>query len=62
MLKEVVRDERVELPKISFLIYSIYVVIIGEQHINLDSIKKLVGDRGNAPLLPACKTGTLLLS
>lgn len=40
----------------------IYVIVIGKNHINTDSIKQMVGDRGNAPLLPACKTGTLLLS
>lgn len=40
----------------------IYVIVIGKNHINIDSIKQMVGDRGNAPLLPACKTGTLLLS
>lgn len=38
------------------------IVILGEKYINRDFILKLVGDRGNAPLLPACKTGTLLLS
>ena len=41
---------------------NIYVIVIGKKHINLESIKEMVGDRGNAPLLPACKTGTLLLS
>lgn len=41
---------------------NIYVIVIGKKHINLESIKEMVGDRGNAPLLSACKTGTLLLS
>ncbi len=39
-----------------------FIIIIGIQYLNIESIKKMVGDRGNAPLLPACKTGTLLLS
>lgn len=41
---------------------NILVIIVGINHINVDTIKGLVGNRGNAPLLPACKTGTLLLS
>lgn len=41
---------------------NIFIIIIGENYINVESIKKMVGDRGNAPLIPACKTGTLLLS
>lgn len=40
----------------------IKIIILGEKYINKDDVKGLVGDRGNAPLLPACKAGTLLLS
>ena len=39
----------------------IFVAIIGKNHITQKSISKLVRDRGNAPLLPVCNTGTLLL-
>jgi ribosomal protein L40E len=40
----------------------IFIIVIGIDHINVDVIKGLVGNRGNAPLHPVCKTGTLLLS
>lgn len=42
---------------------NIKIVILGKKFLNKAKIQKLlVGDRGNAPLLPVCKTGTLLLS
>lgn len=41
---------------------NIKIVILGEKFITRDTIVMLVGDEGNAPPLPACKTGTLLLS
>lgn len=42
---------------------NIMVIIIGEDYLCENKLKELlVGDSGNAPLLPACKTGTLLLS
>lgn len=40
----------------------IFTVILGINHINKNTIKMLVGVEGTAPSLPACKTGTLLLS
>ena len=39
----------------------ILILVLGEKYLNVDSIKDMVGDRGSAPLLPACKAGTLLL-
>lgn len=41
---------------------NIFIVVLGEAYISIDSVQKMVGDRGTAPLLPACKAGTLLLS
>jgi len=41
---------------------NILIIVLGDNHITIDSVKSLVGDRGTAPLHPACKAGTLLLS
>jgi hypothetical protein len=41
---------------------NVKIVVLGERYLTKEFIESLVGDRGNAPLLPACKTGTLLLS
>jgi hypothetical protein len=41
---------------------NIKIVILGEKYITEDCIKSLVGDDGNAPPYPVCKTGVLLLN
>lgn len=41
---------------------NVRIVILGIDYLTKDTIVKLVGNRGTAPLLPACKAGTLLLS
>lgn len=41
---------------------NILIIVLGDKYITTDSIQSLVGNRGTAPLLPACKAGTLLLS
>lgn len=40
----------------------IFIVILGDKHINANTIVSLVGNDGTAPPCPACKTGALLLS
>jgi hypothetical protein len=41
---------------------NIRIIILGEKFLNDEDIKKVVGVEGNAPSLPPCKSGTLLLS
>lgn len=39
----------------------VMIIILGIDDITIETVKSLVRDRGNAPLLPVCNTGTLLL-
>lgn len=41
---------------------NVKVIILGERFLTIEAVRCLVGDEGNAPSLPVCKTGTLLLS
>lgn len=41
---------------------NIRIIILGEKFLNIENVKKVVGVEGNAPSLPPCKSGTLLLS